>query len=204
MGILAVHKKEKAISHTLLMPDHKLFFLLLGCKPAGRNTEQHDVFFGIAPSLNGLRTQIKDFWPEANEKIHIDSWRELSSVEGYRVTVVPKGKTLPGPKLFFLNLGGYKPNDLEEYHYKLFSVADNKGEAVQQAKRTAFYLHTGFDGATSHIDDRYGVDVDDVYEIADILPTAIKDQFSLLIEKATGELKEDELHIGYLKLSTLA
>jgi hypothetical protein len=182
---------------------YKLFFLLLGCKPAGRHTEQHDVFFGIATSLNELLPQIKDFWPEANEKIHIDSWRELTAIDGYRVSVIPKRSSASSPKLFFLNLGGYKPNDLEEYHYKLFSVASNKGEAVQRAKKTAFYLHTGFAGATSHIDDKYGVDVDDIYEIADVLPPPIKEQFTLLIEKADGELKEDELHIGYLKLSTL-
>ncbi|MGN6440105.1 MAG: DUF1543 domain-containing protein [Agriterribacter sp.] len=28
--------------------------LLLGCKPAGRHTEQHDVFFGIGASLKDL------------------------------------------------------------------------------------------------------------------------------------------------------
>lgn len=184
----------------------KLFFLLLGCKPAGRNTEQHDVFFGIGNSLNDLLPQIKSFWPEANERLHIDSWREVTAVNGYQIKIVPKEEASvnSSTKLFFLNLGGYKPNDLEEYHYKLLSVASDKGQAIQQAKQTAFYLHVGFAGATSHIDDKYGVDVDDVYEIADILSPALKERFAVVMEKANEELKEDELHIGYLKLSTLA
>lgn len=29
----------------------KLFMLMLGCTPIGRNTEQHDVFFTIASSI---------------------------------------------------------------------------------------------------------------------------------------------------------
>jgi len=39
----------------------KLFMLLLGCKPPGRHTEQHDVFFGIARSLRDLVPEIQAF-----------------------------------------------------------------------------------------------------------------------------------------------
>jgi hypothetical protein len=91
---------------------------------------------------------------------------------------------------------------MEEYHYKLLSVATDKAEAISAAKQTAFYLHTGFKGATSHIDDKYGVDVDDVYEIKDILPQSLKDKYVICIHPA-ALLPEDELHIGYLKLSSL-
>ena len=182
----------------------KLFLLILGCKPKGRNTEQHDTFFGIGNSLKDLLPQINQFWPDAG-KVHIDSWREITAVDGFSIRVVPKKETAETTenKLFFLNLGGYKPNDLEEYHYKVLTVAGTKTEAIQASKKTAFYLHTGFKGAESHIDDKYGVDVDDVYEIADVLPGDLKDKYSLLIEKKNGSLSEDELQIGYVKLSSL-
>jgi hypothetical protein len=181
----------------------KLFLLILGCKPKGRNTEQHDTFFGIGNSLADLLPQINNFW--RGTKIHIDSWREITAVDGFSIQVIPKKETAeePGNKLFFLNLGGYKPNDLEEYHYKVLTVAGTKSDAIQASKKTAFYLHTGFKGATSHIDDKYGVDVDDVYEITDVLPEGLKTTYSLLIEKKTGILPEDELHIGYVTLRSL-
>jgi Domain of Unknown Function (DUF1543) len=181
----------------------KLFMLILGCKPKGRNTEQHDTFFGIGESLPDLLPQIKQFWPNAGT-IHIDSWREVTSVDGFSIKVVPNaGPADPaGNGLFFLNLGGYKPADLEEYHYKLLSVADSKTAAIQAAKKTAFYLHTGFKGAESHIDDKYGVDVDDVFEIADVLPTEIRRRHRLRIE-LQKELPEDALHIGYVTLRSL-
>lgn len=182
----------------------KLFLLILGCKPKGRNTEQHDSFFGIGNSLKDLLPQIKQFWPDAGQ-IHIDSWREVTAVNGFSIQVLPKKETAKQPenKLFFLNLGGYKPDDLEEYHYKLLAVANTKSIAIQASKKTAFYLHTGFKGAESHIDDKYGVDVDDVYEIADVLPADIKSLYSLVVENGSNDLREDELHIGYVKLDSL-
>lgn len=51
----------------------KLYMLMLGCKPKGRFTEQHDIFFGIGNSLKDLIPQMKIFWPEAKGQIHIDA-----------------------------------------------------------------------------------------------------------------------------------
>ena len=61
--------------------------ILLGCKPGGRNTEQHDLFFGIGRTLGDVKKDILDFWKEANGKIHIDAWREVQHVDGYKVSV---------------------------------------------------------------------------------------------------------------------
>jgi hypothetical protein len=177
--------------------------ILLGCKPAGRNTEQHDLFFGIGGSLSDVKKDIIDFWKEANGKIHIDGWREVNSVDGYKIEVASKDNaSTQSEKLFFINLGGYKQNEFEEYHYRMLTVAADKGIAIQKGKQTAFYKHTGFEGATSHIDDKYGIDVDDIYEIEDILPSYLKEQYSIQITKAeNGE--EDEIHLGYLKIDKL-
>jgi hypothetical protein len=179
----------------------KLFMLLIGCKPAGRNIEQHDVFFGIGSSVKDLLPDVINFWPEAKGKLHLDAWREVTNVNGFGITVVPYQESNNSDKLFFINLGGYKKNEFEEFHYKMIVAAIDKGEAIRQAKNTAFYKHTHFKGADSHIDDKYGVDVDDLFEIADILPAEIKKQYSLLITPATGTLTEDEVHLGYFKLS---
>ena len=105
-------------------------------------------------------------------------------------------------KLFFINLGGYKENEFEEFHYKMLAVAGDKGVAIQQAKQTVFYKHTGFKGAESHVDDRYGIDVDDVYEISDILSISVKEQYAIKLSKQLS-IQEDELHLGYFKLDKL-
>lgn len=183
----------------------KLFMILLGCKPAGRNIEQHDIFFGIGNSLKELVPDMQQFWPDAGT-IHIDAWRTVSEVNGYHIEVVPKGSEDMGeqaPKLFFINLGGYKEFEFEEFHYKILSVAKTKAAAIQDAKQTSFYKHTGFKGAESHIDDKYGVDVDDIYEINDILPLSLKEKYSIKISKADAAIKKDEWVLGYTILNKL-
>ncbi|HEY0174820.1 MAG TPA: DUF1543 domain-containing protein [Pedobacter sp.] len=185
------------------METMKLYMLLLGCKPSGRHTEQHDVFFTVGSSLKDTLPAILDFWPEANGKIHIDAWREVTEVDGFSVQVVSKAAQSNGSgQLFFLNLGGYKRDEFEEPHYKLLLVGQDKAEMIKRAKQSAFYQHTGFEGAPSHIDDKYGVDVDDIFEIEDVLPPGIKDRFSLLISPLTAAVK-DEIHLGYLPLQKL-
>jgi hypothetical protein len=178
--------------------------ILLGCKPAGRNTEQHDIFFGIGRSLSDIKNDIIDFWKEANGKIHIDGWREVKTVDGHKIEIADKKDVASSKKekLFFINLGGYKQNEFEEYHYKMLTVSGDKGIAIQKAKQTAFYKHTGFEGAASHIDDKYGIDVDDIYEIEDILPSHLKEKYSIQIAKDEVE-KEDEIQLGYLKIDKI-
>ena len=181
----------------------KLFMLLIGCTPSERHIEQHDVFFGIGESTRDLVPQMTSFWPGEN-RLHVDAWRTITRVDGYNVEVVPReaGQNSSPVKLFFINLGGYKQNEFEEFHYKMVIAAAGKAEAIGIAKQTAFFRHTGFEGANSHVDDKYGVDVDDVYEIMDILPREAKEQYRLLISPADST-SEDELHLGYFKLSML-
>jgi len=175
--------------------------LLIGASPPERNIEQHDVFFGIGETIKDLIPDVEAFWP-GNNKLHFDAWREVKSVNGYKVEVVLKNESRQKSpfKLFFINLGGYKQNEFEEFHYKMIIAAADKAEAVNISKQTAFFKHTGFKGATSHIDDKFGVDVDDVYEITDILPVSAKEKYSLLVSPADS-LPEDEMNLGYFKLS---
>jgi len=179
----------------------KLYMLLIGASPPERNIEQHDVFFGIGDSIKDLIPEVEAFWP-GNNKLHFDAWREVTSVNGYKVEAVIKNENRQNSpfKLFFINLGGYKQNEFEEFHYKMIIAAADKAEAVNISKQTAFFKHTGFKGATAHIDDKFGVDVDDIYEIADILPATAKEKYSLLVSPADS-LDEDKMNLGYFKLT---
>src|SRR4026209_1164391 len=179
----------------------KLFMLLIGASPPERNIEQHDVFFGIGETIKDLIPDIISFWP-GNNKLHFDAWREVTNANGYKVEIITNHQSRNDNsfKLFFINLGGYKKNEFEEFHYKMIIAAKDKSEAVTISKQTAFFRHTGFKGATAHIDDKFGIDVDDIYEIMDILPAAAKEKYSLLITP-TDSLAEDEINLGYFKLS---
>jgi hypothetical protein len=181
--------------------------LLIGASPKNRFTEQHDIFFSIGKQLQDLVPAIQNFWADAYPKIHIDAWRIVNNVNGFKIRIVERD---PGSavqhdsahRLFFMNLGGYKKNEFDEFHYRMVIAAADKGEAVQQAKQTAFYKHIGFKGATSHIDDKYGVDVDDFYEIRDILSPDLTNRFSIELTPEP-DLPEDEINLGYFKLDKL-
>jgi hypothetical protein len=185
------------------MASAKLYMLLLGCRPKGRNTEQHDIFFGIGGSLYDLIPDINAFWPEVKGNIHIDAWREVTQVDGYDI-LIKQNNSISFDKsseqtLYFINLGGYKANEFDEYHYKHLTIAKNLDEAKLKAKETAFFKHTGFKGAVSQIDDQFGIDVDDIDIVKEILPYAAKSFFSILLSPSEGVFP-DELHLGYLPL----
>lgn len=179
-----------------------LYMFLIGCSPENRHTEQHDIFFAIGNSVKEVLPDVIAFWPEAKEKLHFDAWRIVSNVDGFKVQVTKEENVTSDAQLFFINLGGYKQNEFEEFHYKMLVAAKDKGEAIQQSKKTAFYRHTGFKGANSHIDDKYGVDVDNVYEIKDILPPSVKNKYRLSVKKE-DDLPADKIHLGYFKLDTV-
>lgn len=185
----------------------KLYMVLLGSKAEGRNVEQHDFFFGVATSLAQLVPQLNAFWPEAGKSLHIDGWREVTAVDGYRVEVYQKTAEDPIPeqRLFFINLGGYTAGRLEEQHYTLLSVCADKAEATQRAKKEAFFKQAsvaGVKGANAHIDEKYGIDVDDIHRIEDIWHPQLVQNYGIKLIP-TESLIPDEVHLGYFRLDRL-
>ena len=182
----------------------KLFMVLMGCTPKGRLTEQHDVFFGIGVDLPDLLPQMSAFWPEVKGKFHIDAWREITNIDNYTIEIVERTAFTDAEQhLYFLNLGGYKPNEFEEYHYKMLAVSKKMASAIRSAKKTSFYKHCGFDGAISHIDEKYGIDVDNIYKVADILSPELKSLYAIKICPMENPGPEDALNIGYTSIKSL-
>lgn len=201
--IVAVKRKGNQLNMDEQQP--KLYMILLGSKAPKRNVEQHDYFFGIAHSLKALVPEIKAFWPEAGASIHIDGWREVTKVDNYEINIKLRENhtTLSANKLFFINLGGYQSNQLYEQHYIVLSVHDERAKAIQDAKKTVFFKTNSIKGANAHIDEKYGIDVDDIYKIEDILSGESKQKYHIEIKTSSGDLPEDEIHLGYLKLDKL-
>lgn len=199
----------------LKMPNiPKLYMIQLGGRPKGRLIEQHDMFFGVAEHISDLIPAINEHWPEVKNKWHIDSYREVTKVGEYRINWsessldVAENNT-QGLKLFFINLGGYLPNDFEEYHHKLLIVASTQADAIKQAKQSEFYKTFSFKdkdtpiNAASHVDDKRQVDVDEIYQVDSLLPSG-----RLLISpcnngELTGDQRcEDKVFVGYLSIKS--
>jgi hypothetical protein len=187
----------------MIQEELKLFMVLLGSKAPGRIVEQHDFFFGIGTDLKSLLAEMHNFWPEAGKSLHIDGWREVTAVEGYQVTVVPADQQQKtGKRLFFINLGGYQEGKLEEQHYTLLTVQDDRKSAVKTSTLTDFFRQQSIKSirsAAAHIDEKYGIDVDDIYRIEDVLPEHVKQQYSIEV-RPNASAVPDQIHLGYYKL----
>jgi hypothetical protein len=181
-----------------------LYQILIGSKPKGRHTEQHDMYFGFAQELKDMVPALKKFWPEAADNMHIDAYMRVTKVEDYAVSIVPKiDQASNEVQLFFINLGGYKQSEFNEYHYPFLVVAADKAEAIKKATQTAFYKHVGFAGAPSHIDDKYGVDVDDAYSLEEILCDDDKAKYSIVLTKTDNTHDNALMSLGYHILSKI-
>lgn len=181
----------------------KLFHIILGATPNGRNIEQHDVFFGIAETLKDLVPAVKNFWPEAKGKIHIDCYQEVKFVDGFEIEIVEQKVKEDENQLFFINLGGYQVGQFQEFHEQFLMVGKSMSEIIKRVKQTTFYKTMGFENATSHIDDKHGVDIDDIFKVNDILPLEMKEKYSIVLKKSVAEVQENKTAIGYLKIDKL-
>lgn len=189
-----------------------LFMVQLGGRPKGRLIEQHDMFFGVANQVSELIDDINRHWPEVKNKWHIDSYRAISKVDNYAIKLVEsndQAESTNDLKLFFINLGGYQRGSFEEFHYKLLIVAATQADAIKQAKQSEFYKAFTYKdkespfNAASHIDDKFEVDIDDIYNVNDLISN-----FRLLIEPITKERHElvhadDKEYVGYLSIKNL-
>ena len=174
--------------------------VLLGCRPEGRLTEQHDIFFGVAPDLKSLVPKMKKFWPGVS--LHIDAYRCIERVGDYTIcidNIMDSDASTGDVSLFFINLGAYMPPEFEEYHRKLLVVTDNISSAIAQAKKDLFYIDGQVfgDATRSHIDDKF--EVDEIINVNEL----IKDH-SIRISKFAGDdAITDETGIGYIPFSKL-
>ena len=185
-----------------------LFMVQLGGRPKGRLIEQHDIFFGIANQVSELVDDINHHWPEVKNKWHVDSYRAITQVDDYAIKLVESNRQLESDndlKLFFINLGGYQQGSFEEFHYKMLIVASSQAEAIKQAKQSEFYKQFTFKdtsspfNAASHIDDKFEVDIDDIYNVNDLISNV-----KILIELNPNlDIKQDKEHVGYLSIKNL-
>ncbi|WP_133104634.1 DUF1543 domain-containing protein [Psychrobacter sp. LFX-11D] len=190
-----------------------LYMIQLGGRPKGRLIEQHDIFFGVANQVNELIADINNHWPEVKNKWHIDSYRAISKVDNYAIKLVESNiqtECANDLKLFFINLGGYQQGSFEEFHYKLLIVADSQADAVKQAKQSEFYKQFTFKdkaspfNAASHIDDKFEVDIDNIYNVNDLISNVkiIIEPLARALDKSINVI-EDKKYVGYLSIKNL-
>ena len=120
-----------------------LFLVVIGGKAPNANIELHDVRWVIGSKIEDTFESLRNNWFGSTEGLHIDSYKKIKSVDGYKIILKNKENEKikntnsysdKKKKLWFVNLGGYHENSMQEIHEFGLVVAANSFEAKKLAK----------------------------------------------------------------------
>ncbi len=161
----------------------RLFAVCLGGRAERCNTELHDVVFVTGASIEAAYDQLPGKWFGLPDGLHIDVWTELDVVDGHEVSLAASPAE-SGPKLYFINLGAYRPGEFAEAHACAFLVAASPEEAKRRAKATLLTQ-----GARE-------VHTDDLYEVDSCIELGAVNDFHVRLAR-TGRQVPLEIHASY-------
>lgn len=177
----------------------KLFAVYLGGRADRCNIELHDVVFVVGSNIEETYSLLAEKWFGNMNHFHIDSYFHLKNIDGYEIEL-SRNPSPPNSskKLYFINLGAYKPHEFTEYHQSAFYVAEDAPEAVRRAKSE---LCQGLQ--TIHKDDVVLLDhVSQSFDVDDILEIGNVDEYYISLKPSSSE--ERTLPISaYIRLDTL-
>jgi len=132
----------------------KLYGVYLGGKVEGCNIESHDFVFSVGKTIEDTFEYLHSRWFGLKKGLHIDSWVELSHIDGYDVFICEPGTPNEIRKnIYFINIGGYIDDVFSEVHRNTFVVAESETRARYIAKNNFDKLLL-----LSHVDNSYKVD----------------------------------------------
>ena len=181
------------------MNEQKLYAVYLGGRADRCNIELHDVVFVVGTCIEDTYSRLAEKWFGNMVHFHIDSYLHLKNIDGYEIQLSKKPSQVARiKKLYFINLGAYKPHEFTEYHQSAFYVADNSPEAVKRAKSE---LCQGL--RTVHKDDVVLLDhVAQSFDVDDILEIGPVDDYYITLQPT--ESRETSLPVSaYIRLDTL-
>ncbi len=116
----------------------KLYAIFVGGNHPQAMIEVHDVRFVIAASLEAAIPALRSAWWGSPQSLHIDAYAELTAADGFAIEVhegVPA--TTGGRRLWFVNTGGYDPDQFGELHAYSFLVGQTKADIWSRARQAA-------------------------------------------------------------------
>ena len=122
-----------------------LFLVVLGGKANKANVELHDVRWVIGSKIEDTYDVLRRDWFGKLEGLHIDSYKKINYVDGYKIILKNiENEKLKNKKsfrdntnkknLWFVNMGGYHPHCMQEKHEFGLIVASSALEAKKKAK----------------------------------------------------------------------
>ncbi len=122
-----------------------LFLVVLGGRAKKANIELHDVRWVVGSKIEDTFDTLRKDWFGSPKGLHIDSYKKINYIDGYKINllnlekdITEKSQVFKEKKsqkyLWFVNIGGYNPNSMQEKHEFGLVTASNKLEAKKIAK----------------------------------------------------------------------
>ena len=122
-----------------------LYLVVLGGRAKKANIELHDVRWVVGSKIEDTYDTLRKDWFGSPKGLHIDSYKKINYIDGFKVNLInlekntiEKNKLVKKNKtkkyLWFVNIGGYNSNSMQEKHEFGLVVASNKLEARNIAK----------------------------------------------------------------------
>jgi len=119
--------------------------VVLGGRAEKANIELHDVRWVVGSKIEDTYDTLRKDWFGSPKGLHIDSYKKIKYVDGYKVFLKNiEKKKFKNKKFFngnntkknlwFVNIGGYDPSSMQEKHEFGLVVASSKLEAKNIAK----------------------------------------------------------------------
>ena len=135
----------KQIQHEVMSNSPNLYLVVLGGRVADSHIELHDVRWVVGESIEDTIPSLRQQWFGLISGLHIDSYKAIQQVDGYAIELIKqqreckelqqKSFNATNDQLWFINLGGYDRNSLQELHQFGLVVAPSKQAAKARARR---------------------------------------------------------------------
>jgi hypothetical protein len=112
-----------------------LFLAVLGGRAPGCQIELHDVRFVAGATIDDTIPALRRQWFGRREGLHLDAWMAVRAVDGWAVSLEREPSAARPERLWFVNLGAYRPDSLAELHHFGLVVARSPQAAKAAAKR---------------------------------------------------------------------
>lgn len=110
----------------------QLFLVVLGGRAEGAHIELHDVRFVAGETLEATLPALRHQWFGRRRGLHIDSYMAVRQVGRFAVEL--RQEAFGGAeRLWFVNVGGYRPDSFAEDHAFCLVVATTAAGAKRQA-----------------------------------------------------------------------
>ena len=120
----------------LAPPAPLLWLAVLGGRTAKSLIEVHDVRFVAGTTIEDTFPELRHQWFGRREGLHLDAYMAVRAVDGWAVNLGREpAVSRSEERLWFVNLGAYRPDSLAELHHFGLVVANSPQAAKAAAKR---------------------------------------------------------------------